>query len=502
MPDTTRKPTVAKRLGNARLAKLPATVARPAYDRKTVTAGIVHLGLGAFSRAHLGVYTDDVLAQGATDWGVVGVNLRSPDVIDALKPQDGLYTLLCRDGGVDTLRVIGAFLDAMSASDQLDDVLTLMAKPEIRIVTITVTEKGYCHDPATGSLNEAHPMVQADLANPTRPRSLPGLIVEALRLRREAGVPPFTVLSCDNLPDNGKVARRVVTRFAELRDPDLGRFIGETVAFPSSMVDRITPATRDIDRAAVRAGLGMTDAWPVVSEPFRQWVIEDRFPTGRPAWDKVGAILTDDVRPFETMKLRCLNGAHSTLAYLSVLAGIETVADAMADPLLPKVIRHLWDDDLIPTVPPVPGTDVTAYTRALEARFRNPGIRHLTLQISSDGSQKLGPRLIAPAIERIAVGKAPRAVPLTVAAWMAFLRQGDDKGRNWLVVDPMAARLTAIAKRHADDPAALADALFAVSDIFPVAISGNAPFRKATTQHLRSLLARGVPATLSAFLVP
>jgi fructuronate reductase len=492
--------TAADRLGTARLATLPAAVARPGYDRAKVTPGIVHLGLGAFSRAHLGVYTDDVLASGATDWGIIGVNLRSPAIVDALKPQDGLYTLLCRENGDDRLRVIGAFLDVMNAATELDAVLEAMARPEIRVVTITVTEKGYCHDPATQRLNEAHPLVTTDLADPMHPRSLPGLIVEALRLRRDAGVPPFTVLSCDNLPQNGRITRAVVTRFAQLRDADLGRHVADGVAFPSSMVDRITPATKDADRATVAAGLGLDDAWPVVAEPFHQWVIEDRFPTGRPAWETAGAILTDDVHPFETMKLRCLNGAHSTLAYLSVLGGIETVADAMADPLLPKVIRQLWDDDIIPTVPPVPGTDVAAYTRDLEARFGNPGIRHLTLQISSDGSQKLGPRLLAPAAERIAVKNAPRVVPLAVAAWMAFLRQGDDQGRAWMVADPMAARLTAIARAHKNDPAALADALFAVGEIFPPAIAGDAPFRKATTQHLRSLLDRGLTATLTAFL--
>ncbi len=498
MSDVT--PAAANRLGNARLASLPAAVARPAYDRAKVTPGIVHLGLGAFARAHLGVYTDDVLAAGSHDWGIVGVNVRSPDVVAALKPQDGLYTLLCRENGADKLRVIGAFLDAMNAATELDAVLAAMTRPEVRVVTITVTEKGYCHDPATGRLNEAHPMVTADLADPMHPRSLPGLIVEALRLRRAAGVPPFTVLSCDNLPQNGRITKAVVTRFAALRDAELGHFIADSVAFPSSMVDRITPATKDPDRAAVAAGLGLTDAWPVVAEPFRQWVIEDRFPEGRPAWEKAGAILTDDVHPFETMKLRCLNGAHSTLAYLSVLGGIETVADAMADKLLPRVIRRLWDDDLIPTVPPVPGTDVTDYTHDLAARFSNPGIRHLTLQISSDGSQKLGPRLLAPATERIAAGKMPEVVPLAVAAWMAFLRQGDDRGRTWTVGDPMAARLTTIAGEYANDPASLAEALFAVTEIFPAAIAGNAAFREATADHLKSLIAHGVPATLSAFL--
>lgn len=493
-------PTTAARLGTARLATLPAAVGRPGYDRAKVTPGIVHLGLGAFSRAHLGVYTDDVLASGASDWGIIGVNLRSPGIVDALKPQDGLYTLLCRENGDDRLRVIGAFLDVMNAASELDAVLQAMARPEIRVVTITVTEKGYCHDPATSRLNEAHPMVTADLADPMHPRSLPGLIVEALRLRRDAGVPPFTVLSCDNLPQNGRITKAVVTRFAQLRDADLGRYVADGVAFPSSMVDRITPATKDADRATVAAGLGLDDAWPVVAEPFRQWVIEDRFPTGRPAWESAGAILTDDVHPFETMKLRCLNGAHSTLAYLSVLGGIETVADAMADPLLPKVIRRLWDDDLIPTVPPVPGTDVAAYTLDLAARFRNPGIRHLTIQISSDGSQKLGPRLLTPSAELIAEGRSPKVVPLTIAAWMAFLRESDGRGRVWTVADPMAPRLTAIAHEYRDDPPALSEALFAISEIFPAVIAGNTDFRKATVDHLASLIAHGVPATLSAFL--
>lgn len=499
MPSPTTAP-VDKRLGNAALPSLPAAVARPAYDRGAVTAGIVHLGLGAFCRAHLGVYTDDVIAAGGKDWGIIGVDLMSPDIRSALKPQDGLYTLINRIDGVDHLRVVGSYLDILATTDQLETVLATMIRPEIRIVSITVTEKGYCHDPATGTLNEAHPAILADLVAPRAPKTLPGLIVEAIRRRRAAGVAPFTVLSCDNLSQNGIVAGRVVTRFAELVDADLGAYVRETIAFPCTMVDRITPATKDAERAAAAAGLGVVDAWPVVSEPFRQWVIEDRFPAGRPAWDKVGAILTDDVHPFETMKLRCLNGAHSTLAYLSVVAGIDTIADAMADPYLPAIIRRLWDEDIIATVPPVPGTDVAAYTHDLEARFRNPEVRHLTIQISSDGSQKLGPRLLGPASERIAAGHASKVVPLTVAAWMAFLRQGDGQGRTWTVADPMAARLTAIAAGNGDDAAALADALFAIREIFPAAVADNAAFRAATVAHLTSILTRGVPATLAAFL--
>ncbi len=492
--------TGGKRLGRATLAALPASVERPRYDTAMLKTGIVHIGLGAFARAHLAVYTDDVLASGSPDWGIVGVNLHSAAQRQALAPQDGLYTLVTRGNGVDKMRVIGALRDALSAADQLAEVLDTLASPDVRIVSLTVTEKGYCHDPASGQLDERHPAIVADLAHPGTPESMPGLIVEALSRRRAAYIAPFAVLSCDNLPNNGKVAGRVITRFAELIDADLGAFIAENVAFPSTMVDRITPATSDADRATVASALGVEDAWPVISEPFRQWVIEDRFPAGRPAWETAGAILTDDVHPFETMKLRCLNGAHSTLAYLSVVAGVETVADAMADAQLPKVIRRLWDDDIIATVPPVPGTDVAAYTRDLEARFRNPDVRHRTLQIASDGSQKLGPRLLVPAAELIVSGNAPSMIPLTIAAWMAFLRGRDGTGRTWTVADPMATRLTALASEAGDNAAALADALFAVSEIFPASVAGNPAFRTATVAHLDTILTKGVPTALAAAL--
>jgi fructuronate reductase len=488
------------RLSTSRLATLPPQVTRPAYGRAELTAGILHLGLGAFCRAHLATYTDDVLAGGARDWGIIGVDLMSPAIRAALQPQDCLYTVLTREDGQDHLRVVGSLLDAMATQDQLSEVLAIAQRPQIRIVTLTVTEKGYCQDAATGTLDESHPMIQADLADPTHPRSVPGLLTEAIRLRRAAGVAPFTVLVCDNLAENGIKARRIVTRFAMLRDPQLGRFIEDTIAFPCTMVDRITPATQDADRDAVAKGLGLEDAWPVVCEPFRQWVIEDRFPLGRPAWEQAGAIMVDDVHPFELMKLRCLNGAHSTLAYLSVVAGIETIADAMANPLLPKVLRRLWDDDLIPTLPPVPGTDGATYTKALELRFRNPGVRHRTLQISSDGSQKLPPRLLEPALDRLAAGAQPKVIPLTVAAWMRFLQGVDENGTAYTIADPLAGRLAAIARDCGTDARTLADALFAVDDVFFPQLAADKPFRQAVTGLLASLFARGVMATVEDFL--
>lgn len=494
------KAAPGKRLGSTLLSTLPAAVHHPSYDRKTVSPGIVHIGLGAFCRAHLAVYTDDVLEKGAKDWGIIGVDTLSPAIRAALKPQDCLYTLLARDNGEDKLRVIGSMLDVMITSDQKDDIFDLLIDPQIRIVTLTVTEKGYCQDAATGSLDEKHPAILADLSNPTKPNSIPGFLTEAIRLRRQTGQSPFTVLVCDNLAQNGTKVHDIVSRFASLRDPELGQFIKDNVSFPCTMVDRITPATQDADRATVAANLGLEDAWPVVTEPFRQWVIEDRFPLGRPAWEEVGAIMVDNVHPFEMMKLRCLNGAHSTLAYLSVIAGIETISDAMTDADLPKIIRRLWDKDLIPSLPVVPGTNVEDYTRELETRFRNKGVRHLTLQISSDGSQKLPPRLLEAARELYAAGKPPAVIPLTIAAWMRFLAGRNERGTDYRIADPYADRLVTIAANAGDDPELLADSLFAVRDIFGDDLPANPHFRAAVVRHLSSLITDGTAKTLKTFL--
>jgi fructuronate reductase len=488
------------RLSEAVLGRLPASVRRPRYDRKAVTPGILHIGLGAFCRAHLGTYTEDVLETGVKDWGIVGVEMLAPEIRAALKPQDCLYTVMSRDGVKEQFQVVGSFLDVLVTSDQLAAILAWAVRPEIRIVTLTVTEKGYCQDPATGKLDEKHPAVVADLANPTAPRSVPGLLTELIRLRRDAGVSPFTVLVCDNLMQNGKRVRGIVNRFAQLRDPELGRFVEKNILFPCTMVDRITPATQDAERAAVATQLGVDDQWPVVTEGFKQWVIEDHFAAGRPPWELAGATLVDNVDPFEMMKLRCLNGTHSTLAYLGVIAGIETIADSMADPHLPTVIRRLWDLDLVPTLHPIPGTDFGEYTRALEARYRNPAIRHRTLQISSDGSQKLGPRLLDAAVERINAGAEPQVIPLTVAAWMRFLLGKDDNGTTYTVADPMADRLTRIARDNAGSAAGLSRALFAVEDIFDPELVANRAFTISVERHLDSLMTKGVRRTLTNFV--
>jgi fructuronate reductase len=483
-------------LSRSRLAALPAAVQKPLYDSRAITPGIVHIGLGSFSRAHLAVYTDDVLARGARDWGIIGTDLLSTSLRDALQPQDWLYTLLVRGDEGDQARIIGSLTDVLACAVDPEPALRTMCDPRIRIVTLTVTEKGYCQDAATGALDESHPLIRADLARTAPPRSVPALLAEAIRRRRAAGEAPFTVLVCDNLSQNGAKVKRIVSRFAALVDADLGAYVSDAIAFPCTMVDRITPATRDEDRAQLLAAHGYQDAWPVVTEPFRQWVIEDNFPLGRPRWEEAGAIFVNDVHAFEEMKLRCLNGAHSALAYIGTLAGFETVASAMGDPTLSAFIHRLWAEDLVPTVPPVPGTDIGHYTVELERRFRNAAIRHLTLQIAMDGSQKLPPRLLEPALDRLHAGGSARCVAFVVAAWMHFLGGRTDAGVQYGVSDPMSARLQAIAEA----PDRLVGELFALSDIFPPEIAACQPFRMLVETNLRAIRHTGIKAALAGFM--
>jgi fructuronate reductase len=407
------------KLCNATLAQLPASVQRPGYDRSQVTSAIVHLGVGAFHRAHQAVMTEAVLAAGDLAWGIVGAGLMTPGTKDALAPQDGLYTLVIRSEGVEQLQVVGAITELLGGPADLAQVLAQMCAPSTRIVSLTVTEKGYYLDPASGKLQLQAPAIQADLANPSQPKTILGLIVQALRQRRDAGVSPFTVLSCDNLPSNGKTARAAVLAFAEQMDSELSLWIKDKVRFPCTMVDRITPATTDADRAYVDTQLGLTDAWPIVTEGFVQWVIEDDFTMGRPDWTLGGAVFSNDIEAWENMKLRCLNGAHSTLAYLGQLTGRDTVADAMQLPLITDLLDALWAEVLQVLKAPA-GVDPTDYVEQLKKRFRNPALKHRTVQIAMDGSQKLPQRLLATLRERIAAGLPSPTLATAIAAWMHF----------------------------------------------------------------------------------
>jgi len=486
---------VTRRLSNATLGELPPDVTRPRYDRTAVATGIVHLGVGAFQRAHQAMYTEAALNAGDLRWGIVGASLRSPAVRDALKPQDGLYTLAMRGAEGERLQVIGAIRNVLVAPENPQALLDALTDPAVAIVTLTVTEKGYCYDPATTALDEKHPDIMHDLAEPARPRTVPGFLVEAQRRRREAKVHAFTVLCCDNLPHNGRTVAAIVARFAALRDPQLAGYIRNEVAFPSTMVDRITPATTDEDRTAISARLGFEDVAPIVTEPFSQWVIEDRFPGGRPDWSIAGAEFVSDVAPYENMKLRLLNGSHSTLAYLGYLAGYETVSDTMKDADYRRLAEGVMDDAAT-TLKMPPGADVAAYKCALMERYANPALKHRTWQICMDGSQKLPQRLLGSIRDRLAVGAPIDRLVMGVAGWMRYVTGADEQGKPIDVRDPLAARLRAIADHAGLVAERLAPALLEVREIFGE-LAADPRFLTAVTNALARIIAKGAKAAVA-----
>lgn len=485
------------RLSSGALGMLPGQVRRPGYDRSAVSRGIVHLGIGAFHRAHQAVYLDDVLAAGQPDWSIVGASLRSAGTRDALVPQDGLFTVVSRSGAGDEARVVGSVLDVLVAPEETERLIALMAEPGIRIVSLTVTEKGYCHDPATGRLLETHSDIVHDLEHFGRPRSAPGLLVAALARRFQAGIPPFTVMSCDNLPANGRTVKRVLTRLATLVSDDLGARVEGEVACPASMVDRIVPSTTDADRRRTSDLLGVDDAWPVMTEPFSQWVLEDDFSAGRPDFAAVGVQLVADVTPFEHMKLRLLNGSHSLIAYLGYLAGYETVAEAMADRALVRLVRDMMDVEVTPTLSMPAGTDLDGYKDALLDRFANTALRHRTWQIAMDGSQKLPQRLLGTIEDQLRSGGPIDRLSLGVAAWMRYVTGVDEQGRPIDVRDPLAGALREHAAAAGSDAKACASALLGFRDVFPEALATDERFVETVSRHLGLLFEVGARETLN-----
>jgi fructuronate reductase len=489
-----------------RLCRATLTEARhavlPGYDFGAVSPGIVHLGAGAFHRAHQALLTDRASAAGERTWGIVAANLRSPALRDALGPQDGLYTL--EESGADgrRLRVIGALRGFAVAPEDPDRLIALMASPRIRIVSLTITEKGYCLDPASGGLAEDHPDVLHDLAHPASPRSALGFAAAALRRRRAAGLAPFTLLSCDNLSANGHVLKQALTRLSELLDADFGRWAADTVPCPSTMVDRIVPALTAPDRVRIEAALGLGDAAPVISEAFLQWVIEDDFPLGRPDWAAHGAIFVKDAKPWEVMKLRLLNGAHSCLAYLGALAGMETVAEVMAAPAFASYLARLMRDEISPMLRPPPGADIAGYIDALLARFSNPHLRHRTAQIAMDGSQKLPQRLLPTIQERLATGLPFPLLALGVAAWMRFVAGADDSGRPLELKDPLGADLQSRVRAAGLEPARLAAALAGAEAVFSADLPRDPRFLAAVTAALGELTRHGAAGALKRLAPP
>ena len=485
-----------RRLSSATLDALPDDVIRPAYDRAAVRAGVVHLGIGAFHRAHQATVFDDVLNAGDLRWGIVAASLRSPLVRDQMAPQDGLYTMLVRDDSSERARIIGAVQRVIVAPEEPLALLDALASPHTHIVTLTITEKGYKLDPATGELIEHDPELAADLASLNRPQTAPGYLVAALAKRKALGLPPFTAISCDNLPHNGRRLRNAVLALAHRHDAPLAEWIAEEGAFPETMVDRIVPATTAEDVTVLAARLEVADQAMVKTEPFVQWVIEDRFCGPRPEFG-AGVQLTAAVAPWEEAKLRLLNGAHSGIAYLGGLAGIEHVHEVLALPAARVFVEALWDEAQT-TLSPPPELDIALYRRELMARFDNPTLRHRTRQIAMDGSQKLPQRLLAPIAARLATGKGIKALSLAVAAWLRWQAGQDDLGNAHDVDDPLAGMIAARLKGAGTTEDRVA-AILRVDAVVPPALAENGAFRMALTRWLAMLETQGALATLATF---
>lgn len=457
------------------MAQAALQVRRPRYKRAQTSVGVVHFGPGAFHRAHQAAYFDRLLAADPR-WAICAVSLKSPGVRDALKPQDGLYTLL--ELGAETrMRVIGSIRELLVAAETPEAVLARLASPDIRLVTLTVTEKGYCLGP-DGALDLGHADIAADRATPERPSSVVGWLVEGLARRRAAGLAPFTTLSCDNLPANGRKLKAAVVALAATRDAALADWIAAGARFPCTMVDSITPATDDALRLRVAAGLGLEDAWPIQREHFLQWVIEDDL---GPAHDALAvlATLTDDVGGWEKAKLRLLNGAHSTLAYAGLLRGRQTVRDAMADAPLAAFVERMMLQDIAPTVTPPAGMVVENYVQALLERFRNPAIEHKLSQIAWDGSQKLPIRILGTVADALAAGRPLDRLAAPVAAWMRFVvRQA---GAAVVLTDPLAGPLARLGLACNGDAAHDVRLFLALEQVFPRELAATPAFREAVT---------------------
>lgn len=486
------------RLNHHSLTHLPSDVAVPRYDRHQLKAGIVHLGIGAFHRAHQAFYTEAVLNRFGGDWGIIGSSLRSASVREQLAPQDCLYTLVERSSNGERLQVIGAVMDTLVGPENPRALVEAMADPAIKIVSLTITEKGYCHDPATGNLNLNHADILHDLAQLDQPISAIGFLVAALQKRFERQQKAFTLLSCDNLPNNGEVLEKVILQFAQQISPALAEWIQHNARFPSTMIDRIVPATTEDDRRELETRIGLRDQGMVVCEPFSQWVIEDKFADGRPAWDQVGVLLVDDVRVFEKIKLRLLNGAHSIMAYAGYLSGFNYISEVMEQPAFVNLVKTYMAREAGETVSAPAGFDIEAYKHQLRDRFANKALKHRTWQIAMDGSQKLPQRLLETLREQLQGNGHIDILCLGVAAWIRYVSGVDERGNAIEVSDPLAAELRAACDAHRGNPAAMVKAVVANEKVFGTDLIHQERFVATTTQWLETFYAQGVLAAIQA----
>jgi mannitol 2-dehydrogenase len=480
------------------VAEIEVRVPGPSYDRTQVTPGIVHLGVGGFHRAHEAMYVDALLNQGkATAWGITGVGLLPPDraMQEVMAAQDCLYTLVVkeRDGSIDP-RVVGSIVDYLFAGDDPEAVLGRMTDPATRIVSLTITEGGYHVNQSSGAFDDSDPDIQADIKAAGAPTTAFGFITEALSRRRAAGTEPFTVMSCDNIQGNGTVAHDMITAFATLKDEELGAWIGEHVAFPNSMVDRITPGTTDADRDLLATEYDVDDQWPVVCESFAQWALEDNFPLGRPEFEEVGVQVVDDVEPYELMKLRLLNASHQALCYLGYLSGYRYAHEVCSDPLFTDFLLGYMDQEATPTLSPVPGVDLDDYKHQLIERFANPEIKDTLARLCAESSDRI-PKWLVPVIKhQLAHGGEVRRSALVVAAWARYAEGVDESGEPIEVVDRRREQVMERAGRQGEEPLAFLED----PDLF-ADLHDQPGFTEEYTAALESLHAHGARATLQAW---
>jgi mannitol 2-dehydrogenase len=484
---------------NARTLKYwSGRVPVPAYDRALVTPGVVHIGVGGFHRAHQAMYHDRLLSEGALDWGICGVGVMPADrqMKQVLDVQDGLYTLVLKHSdGTYEPRIIGSIVEYLYAPDDPEAVIEKMAAESTRIVSLTITEGGYNVSDITGEFDATNPGVVADLAPGAVPRTAFGLITEALRRRRMRGLRPFTIMSCDNLQDNGYRSKRVFTTFARLRDPGLGDWVEREARFPNSMVDRITPGTTDADRVEIRERFGIEDQWPVVCEPYTQWVLQDAFTAGRPPYEQAGVQVVDQVEPYELMKLRLLNGSHQAMAYFGYLAGYRLVHEAAQDPLFQEFLLGYMDKEATPTLAPVPGVDLDGYKYTLIERFSNPQVRDTIARLCAESSDRI-PKWLLPVVrEQLANGGEIRRSAAVVASWARYAEGIDEAGQPIEVVDRLRDSLMRAARRQRENP----DAFIANRQVFGDLVDKK-PFVTAYRSALASLHQRGARATLESLV--
>jgi mannitol 2-dehydrogenase len=485
------------KLSAATLDAVSKTASIPQYDRSSLTAGIVHFGVGNFHRAHQAVYLDDLFATGSDhDWALVGAGVREADeaMRQKLLAQDLLTTVVEQEADASTARVTGGMIDYLKPGDSAA-VIAKLSDPAIRIVSLTITEGGYYIDPASQKFDPKHPDIAYDAAHSHAPKTAFGLILAGLVARRSAGIEPFTVMSCDNIPGNGHVTENAVIGLARLLDPELASWVKDNVAFPNGMVDRITPATSDRERTLLAENFGIEDNWPVFCENFRQWVLEDKFPAGRPALEKVGVQFVADVAPYEHMKIRILNGGHATIAYPAGLMDIHFVHEAMENPLVAAFLKKVENDEIIPVVPPVPDTNLNEYFALCERRFGNPKIGDTVRRLALDGSNRQPKFIIPSAADRVAAGQSVIGLALVSALWCRYCYGTTDSGVMIEPNDPSWDRLTAQAKLAKDDP----KTWLAMTDIYGE-LAHNATFIAAFSHALTTLWSIGTKATLERYL--